>query len=383
MRYPKLLSLEDFLSISARINYLLAAKEPSWVAILDKILAGRTLSGSQKALEVGVAFLVHAYDNRHRRLGPLAVIHPLRVAYALSLVTDKPDVLDLLTIFLHDYYEDIYTAELTPSQRTKLENGYNFLRSHLSDEDSWFLDQRIQWLTRQHHEEYHEYLGRLLLQSRHTPQLIWVKLADRLDNTYDLRVVDEGSDDYFRMIFDALFLPKDERSPTIPQTPTPGQMDEARRLYQMFKNAVFLTLVRRQRLDSQTLEARRLFDSLAAASVQESGRILMQIFNCHVIDRDRQRHLLEDAKRYCQSGGINRVTPAGKGHLLDGLFKQNFDHAERKAREDRLDALQQNKELMIEACVAFLSIFESFLTSEQYHLSGVHTDGLSVEDTMV
>lgn len=45
-------------------------------------------------------------------------------------------------------------------------------------------------------------------------------------------------------------------------------MDEAHRLYQMFKNAVFLTLVRGIILILETLTARRLFDALASANIK-------------------------------------------------------------------------------------------------------------------
>ncbi len=380
----QVLSVEDFLSLSARINYLLAATEPSIEAVMGRLVARRRLQGSMEVLSSGISFLLRAYRNRLRRLGPLAVLHPLRASHLLVLASENPTVLDTLTAFLHDYYEDIFTPEMDSEQRQELEWRYEMLQQQLSEEERWFLDERIKWLTKRPEEQYHEYLGRLLMQARHTPELIWVKLADRLDNTYDLRVVDEGNDEYFRLIFDVLFLRKADRRqiPTTPP-PAPGQMDEAHRLYQMFKNAVFLTLVRNYSLDSETLTARRLFDALASASIQESGRILSQILNYQLVDPIKQRHLLMDAMEYCYGGGINRITSSQRGHKLDGLFKDRFDHPDSKTRKAMLKKMQNDKELMIEAALAFLTIFESFLNSSHYHVSGVKASGLDIEDTMV
>ncbi|MCB9638579.1 MAG: hypothetical protein H6728_02480 [Myxococcales bacterium] len=380
----QVLSVEEFLSLSARFNYLLAAKEPSIEALVTRIGARRRLEGSMEALGSGVSFLLRSYRNRLRRLGPLAVLHPLRAAHLLILASETPTVLDTLTAFLHDYYEDIFTPDLDSEQRQELEWRYEMLQEQLSEEDRWFLDERIKWLTRRPEEQYHEYLGRLLMQARHTPELIWVKLADRLDNTYDMRVVDEGNDEYFRLIFDVLFLRKADRRhfPTSPP-PSPGGMDEAHRLYQMFKNAIFLTLVRNYALDSETQTARRLFDALAAASIQESGRILNQILNYQLVDPEKQRLLLLDAMEYCHQGGVNRITSAQRGHKLDGLFKDRFDHPDRKTREAILRSMQDDKELMVEAALAFLTIFESFLNSSNYHVSGIKASGIDIEDTMV
>lgn len=57
-------------------------------------------------------------------------------------------------------------------QRQELEWRYEMLQQQLSEEERWFLDERIKWLTKRPEEQYHEYLGRLLMQARHTPELI-------------------------------------------------------------------------------------------------------------------------------------------------------------------------------------------------------------------
>ena len=38
---------------------------------------------------------------------------------------------------------------------------------------------------------------------------------------------------------------------------------------------------------------------------------------------------------------------------------------------------------MASAALAFISLFESFLTSPNFKLSGVHATGISIEDTLI
>jgi hypothetical protein len=380
---PSLLSLEDFLTFSARLNYLLSARHTSSAAILDKILRGAVICGSPSTLEDGITYLMRAYSNRARRLGPLAVLHPLRTAHLLVLATEAPTTLDLLSAFLHDYYEDIYTPDLDQNVRQELEWHFSMLQQHLTEEESWQLEERLTMLTKKDDEQYHEYLGRLMDQARHTPEIIWVKLADRLDNTLDMRIIeDHTSSDFFRQLFDILFLRHEEKTHDEPPKAVEAPIDEAHRLFQMFKNAIFLTLVRRSGLDQISYPAQRLFEALTAASIAETGRILMQIFSYHVVDVRRQRELIYDVMRYSQEGGLTRITPSQRGHRLDGLFKKRFDHANRNKREAALQELQQDKELMVSSALAFLGVFESFRVSPQFRLGGIRATGLSEDDTL-
>lgn len=377
-----LLTMDEFLTMSARINYLLSAKQPSFEAILNKIMGGRMLCGDPVLMEEGVAYLWRVYRNRSRRLGPMAVLHPLRVAHLLVLVHDQPRDIDLLTAFLHDFYEDIHTQDTEQGERNEIQWRFEALLEPMDEPTRQELDARMRLLTRAKHEEYHEYLGRLLERAIHTPELLWIKLADRLDNTFDMRVVDQESGPFFRMIFDILFLQSNLSRGLAPTRAPAGQMDEAHRLYQMFKNAIFLTLVRRCELDELSEPAQRLFTALAAASLQEAGRILMHIFTYHIRDIKKQRAILIDAMEYCVGGGINRITPSQRGNKLDGLFKERFDHSDRKTREHKLKILQEDKDMMASAALAFISVFENFLNSPHFQLSGIRSTGISTEDTL-
>ncbi len=63
------------------------------------------------------------------------------------------------------------------------------------------------FLTRDKSEPYHEYLSGLINQARATPEIITVKLADRLDNTLDLRMdlYEDTSGSVYQVIFEALY----------------------------------------------------------------------------------------------------------------------------------------------------------------------------------
>mgnify|MGYP000350550271 CR=1 FL=1 len=374
----QLLSVEDFLTISAQINYLLSARRPCPEAILDKILGSCEVTGSKEAMLEGIKYAILAYANRSRRLGPLAVLHPLRATHLLVLASKTPKVTDILSLFLHDYYEDIYTPDLNQETRLHLDHNFGKVKQHLDEHENWLLEERMKSLTRRDEEEYQEYLGRLLEQSAHFPELTTLKLADRLDNTFDMRIVKQDNHDYFRMIFNSLFLSsgnclKPKKRSKFHQV---DELDEAHRLYQLFKNAIFLTLVRLYRQDREA-ENKILFDALAAVSLHEAGSILGQLFCYHLTDKLQQRRLLMNVMAYCQAGGIEKLTPSERGHQLDGMFKDRFDHSDKPIRKKKLKEMQEDKEMMVNAALAFLTIFQSFLISPTFQVGGIKPTGLS------
>lgn len=384
MKPQEFLKLDQHLSLSARMNYLLAAREPLHAEILSLVLGSAEVFGSEKTVEDGLGFLNFAYQNRLRRLGPLAVLHPLRTAHLLAMATEQPSDIDLLTAFLHDYYEDIYTSDCSLEMQRELEGRFKAVSGQLLPDQQQQLERRLRILTKRKEEQYHEYLGRLMDEARYCTEIIWVKLADRLDNTFDMRVVEEdhAPENCFRELFDILFLRAEVKSYDQTKRTSKAPIDEAHRLFQMFKNVVFLSLVRRSELDQVNLPAQLLFQALAQASLHESGRILMHIFSHDIVDVKIQRKLIFEVMDYSQDGGLNRITPARHGHRLDGLFEERFDHADRAMREAALKELQADKELMTISALAMLGVFESYLSSPSFRLGGVRETGLSHDDTL-
>ena len=103
---------------------------------------------------------------------------------------------------------------------------------------------------------------------------------------------------------------------------------------------------------------------------------MIHLVSYHIKDLKDQRHLLLEAMQYCYSGRSDFVTKPDGSQLLDGLFSTYFRHISGKVRNKHLDILYQNKPLMLEASVAFIVIFLSFLNDEKYFIKGISARGI-------
>ncbi|RLB63848.1 MAG: hypothetical protein DRI90_05930 [Deltaproteobacteria bacterium] len=373
--------LNEFLKLSAALNYQLSARTVGREKLLLTIIGNKPLPerDRQVLLEV-LEYLDLAYRTKRRRLGTMAVLHPLRAAALLSAAEDELRLLDLLSVLLHDKYEDVSQTDFSAKDWKELEERFYNLLKRIDPTDEWYLMERLTVLTRRgDHETYYEYIGRLLERSDQTPELVRVKLADRLDNTLDLRIDYRDpleNVDFFGYLFGTLFIP-DFRSyrPDLPHTPE--LLDGGRRMYGLFKTAVTLSLMRQTgALADDDRAAHALFEALCVASMKEAERILMHIFGYHRTDVRQQRALLIDTMEYCRNGGVVSITDPSAPHRLDGLFLEQFDFADRKRRHEKLDELYRDTDLMIQAAVAFIVIFMSFLDDPDYYVQGVSADGI-------
>ena len=241
------------------------------------------------------------------------------------------------------------------------------------------LTENMLSLTRLDNESYYQYIARLLESAPEAPEIVEVKLADRLDNTLDLRIDLEdplARINFFENIFQIMFVnnykgyvPKMEHSPAT-------AINGAKRLYQLFKDAVLLSLIRLYAPDAGQRSQQLLFDAVAEAGLNEAQRILIHLISYHVKDVSTQRDLILEAMQYCYSGRSNLVTKPDGSQLLDGLFSTYFGHKSSGRRRQQLDILYQNKNLMTEAAVAFIVIFLSFLNDEKYYIQGISAEGI-------
>jgi hypothetical protein len=296
---------------------------------------------------------------------------------------EHPTLLDLLTTLLHDKQEDLTEKRLSPEIWRVLETHYQELLKRIDPTDQWYLNERIDILTIRENERYYNYLGRVLERARLTPELVRAKLADRLDNTLDLRMDlhdPTADEDCYEAVFATLFTNSSPHRPIRKTHPIPGKINGSRRLYQLFKNAVLLSLLRRDRQDRVDRAAERLSFSIARASLAEAQRILLHLFDYHIAEMRVQREILLDVMEYCRSGSITRVTPGGKRHRLDGLFKDRFDQEDKATRNRLLDELYQDKYLMAEAAVAFMAIFSSFMHDPDFRIHGIDARGIHPEE---
>ena len=381
-----LFDLTEFFKLSAALNYNLSAASLNRYNVLMYIIGDKRLDGDEKRdreqksiLMEALGYLFNVYSQKRRRLGPMAVLHPLRSAALFTRSLDSVNMVDLLTLLFHDILEDINPADYNIQEWKSMEDQLYRLLERMENEDESRLVTRLMSLTRVENESYYQYIGRLLDNTQNFPEIVQVKLADRLDNTLDMRIDLEdplARIDFFETVFQIMFVnnypgykPKMEHAPAT-------AMNGARRLYQLFKNAVLLSLIRQHVPAASRREVSKLFDALSEAGLKEAQRTLIHLISYHVKDLHTLRSLVLEAMQYCYSGRSDLVTMPDGSKLLDGLFSTYFGNKTKKSRHQQLDILYQNKPLMLEASVAFLVIFLSFLNDETFYIRGISAEGI-------
>jgi hypothetical protein len=376
----------EFLKLSSVLNYNLSAASLNRYNVMMYIIGGKSLDrGASKDKEKkgllmeALGYLFSAYQQKRRHLGPMAVLHPLRATALFARNQDRLKVVSLLSILFHDILEDINSNDFDTKQWMDMEDRLYRLLERMGDEDESKLLGNILSLTRIKTESYYQYIGRLLENANHSPQLVNVKLADRLDNTLDMRIDLEdplAGIDFYKNIFQLMFvnnyrgyIPANDHAPS-------SALNGARRLYQLFKNTVLLSMIRQHPAIGNERALRILFEAVCDASLQEAQKTLIHLIGYHYKDTADQRKLLLEVMDYCFSGRIDLVTKPDRHQLLDGLFSTYFAHNSKKVLHQQLDILYQNKSLMIEASIAFVVIFLHFLNDAKYYVQGISAEGI-------
>ena len=382
-----LYDFSEFLKLSSALNYNLSATSLNRYNVLMFIVDGKHFHSndtedraSKHILMEALNYLFNAYSQKRRRLGPLAVLHPLRTAALFARNFNTLNLIDLLSALLHDILEDIKPVDFETSNWKDLEEQLYRLLKQLPSEDERALMNRLVHLTKLNEESYYRYIGRLLEHSGDAFQLIQVKLADRLDNTLDMRIDLQDplkGIDFFQNIFQLLFV--NNYRGYIPATshPPPTAINGARRLYQLFKNAVLLSLIRQKIAVEEDPISQLLFDAVCMASLKEAQRTLIHLIGYHFKDIKGQRTLLIEVMDYCYSGGTATVTVPDADQMLDGLFSSYFAHAPPSVRNQKLDILYEDKPLMIQASLAFVTIFLSFMNDSKFYVAGISAEGIT------
>jgi hypothetical protein len=378
--------LTEFLKLSSVLNYNLSAASLNRYNVMMYIIGGKTLDRSaskdkqkKSLLMDALGYLFSAYHQKRRHLGPMAVLHPLRATALFARNQDRLNLIGLLSVLFHDIMEDINPYDFDTNQWMDMEGRLYSLLERMGDEDESKLLENIISLTRIETESYYQYIGRLLESAGRSPQLVQVKLADRLDNTLDMRIDLEdplAGVDFFQNIFQLMFvnnyrgyIPANDHPPT-------SALNGARRLYQLFKNTVLLSMIRQHKSIGYDRALRILFEAVCDAGLKEAQRTLMHLIGYHLKDPHDQRNLLLETMNYCFSGRIDLVTKPDRDQLLDGLFSTYFAHNSKKVLHQQLDILYQNKPLMIQASIAFVVIFLHFLNDSKYYIHGISAEGI-------
>lgn len=383
----KFYDFKEFLRLSSVLNYNLSAASLNRHNVLLFILGEKKLASDEPGdrehrliVMEALSYLFNIYSQKRRRLGPMAVLHPLRAAALYCRSCEVVNIVSLLSALFHDILEDVDPLEFEKRRWREMEEQLSALLGHLHSDSEASVVDRLRYLTRLDSETYYHYIGRLLEESRQAPDVIEVKLADRLDNTLDMRIdLHDPMDDvdFFATVFQLLFVntytgyrPKTEHPPA-------AVLNGSKRLYQLFKNAVILSLIRQMSDIESNRSARVLFEALADASLLEAQRTLIHLLAYHQREPATLRPLLMEAMEYCYQGRTELVTDPNTQWMLDGLFATYFGHTSGLLRDQQLDRLYRNKPLMIETSIAFIVIFFSFLNDRRYYVKGISAAGIN------
>lgn len=378
--------LTEFLRLSAFLNYNLSATSLNRYNVLMFIISDKAIHPDEDAnrdhksiIMEALHYLFDAYSKKRRRLGPKAILHPLRATALYSMTFEELSLIDILSILLHDVPEDISPKTYDSIKWKRMEERIDALFDRLDPETEEELLWRLDSLTKRDHDSYYSYIARLLERSQNIPQIVQIKLADRLDNTLDMRIdirdPIEGVD-FYKTIFELLFLNNYRDADTRVRHHQSTSMNGARRLYQLFKNIVLLSLVRQNHLTGSGDLSSALFNNIARASLKEAQRGFIQLAGNNIKDLRKRRGLVLETMEYCFSGRTGLATKPDPSSMIDGLFSDYFGHKDRVIRHQQIDSLYHNKELMFQTCIAFIVIFISFLNDPDFYVRGIDSEGI-------
>ncbi len=367
----ELVDTEEFLALSAEINYQLSARRLNERALLALILGPSRVKETEPLLEA-LGVVKAGYEGLHRRLGPAAVLHPLRTAALLARTMKDPTALDLLCAMLHDKQEDLSEKRLGSEQYQKMQRLYHRMLEQIDRDQRWFLGERLELLTCQKGEPYNAYLGRILDNARVMTDLLHVKMADRLDNSLDVTVARPGvlRYDLFQTIFSAMFVPRHTGVHIEEYHFLPTEQEGVQILSNLFKNILFISLLRREGLERLDQTTTALSEALCLASSKVAQWLVLEVFASCVTEGEDQRRLLDDVRLYTTTGGIEAVRKDDNPHPLDGLFLKTYG-ATNVGRSSRLATLWEDKERLARVVLVFIAVFTTFQADPKYHVKGI------------
>jgi len=238
-----LFDLTEFLKLSSVLNYNLSAASLNRYNVLLFIIGDKPLHTHEQTdrtnksvVMEALDFLLKAYSRKKRRLGPMAVIHPIRATALFSRSQTALGIVPLLTALFHDVLEDIKPVDFPATTWREMESQLFDLLKRLDPQDEKEVEENLARLTKIRGESYYGYIGRLLDSSGGTADLVQIKLADRLDNTLDMRIdLQDPLDgiDFFENIFQTLFVRNYGGYEPVVNHPASTALNGARRLYQL------------------------------------------------------------------------------------------------------------------------------------------------------
>lgn len=372
----ELITIEEFLTLSAKINYQLSARSLKAPVLLSLVLGPVRLSerGQQVLLEAFHA-LRAGYDQDRRRLGTPGILHPLRAAALLARTEENPSMVELLSALFHDKEEDLGEKDVGPERFARMQGHYKTVLGMLLPEERDRVEDCVHCLSN-NCGSYSEYVGQITDNAKRLPETLHVKLADRIDNTFDVHLQHPGVSNYnfYRAVFDILFLPSFRGVSMGEFHFMPDTAEGVMLLSQLFKNTILLAMLRAEGLDSQDATTRRLFVGLAVAGIREAQWLALEMFNTVYRGVEHQRELLLEVMAYCASGGIDSVRANKAAGDLDGVFVA-FTSGQKVDQKRMLVELFEDRERLARMSLAFIVVFASFINDPKYTLKGIGRTG--------
>ncbi|RYE86678.1 MAG: hypothetical protein EOO75_15420 [Myxococcales bacterium] len=288
---------------------------------------------------------------------------------------EKPTLNDLLAALFHDKEEDLTESALGPERFNKMQHHFGRLREMVTPEVRDRLDLDIRWLSN-HTESYSAYVGQIVDHARELPELLHVKLCDRIDNTFDVHLQHPGVSRYnfYRAVFDILFLPNFRGVSMGKFHFMPDTREGVMLLSQLFKDTILLAMMRSHGVDRVDPTTERLFVGLAVAGIREAQWLALELFNTEYGSVSRQRELLLSVMNYCAEGGVESVRSPGAVTELDGVFVR-FTSGTRADQKQMLVDLFEDRERLARMALAFIVVFASFINDRNYRLEGIDRTG--------
>lgn len=375
----ELITVEEYLALSAKINYQLSARYLNRQALLALVLGPSVFDERERqVLQRTFDVMQAGYQQERRRLGTPGILHPLRTTALLARTVDRPTLMHVVAAMLHDKDEDLTKEGLDAESWEAMQSEYAGLTALLLPEEREQLEELVRLLTAPASATYQAYLGRILDSAARLPTLLHIKLADRIDNTLDVHLQHPGVTRYnfYRAVFDILFMPAfrgiEMGSFHFMPEPEVGVM----LLSQLFKDTFFLALLRATGLDTLDAISSRLFTGLAVAGIREAQWLALEVFQTRLPEVERQRAVLLSVMEYCMEGGAAAVRTKEAGGELDGMLLESFTASRAGQQKDMLTRLFNDHELLIKLVLAFIVVYASFINDPEYTIEGIHTDGM-------
>lgn len=375
----ELITIEEFISLSAKINYQLSSRYLNKQVLLALVLGPADFTEKEREILVDTFdVLQQGYKDDRRRLGTPGILHPLRTAAILCRAMRQPTLIDVLGALLHDKEEDLTEDELGTERWSTMQGRYQDMVFQLDSGVRDRLGAQVHLLSNKGHGTYQSYLAQVLDTARSHPELLHVKLCDRLDNTFDVHLQHPGVSNFnfYRAVFDILFMPRFRGLEMGRFHFMPDQKEGVMLLSQLFKDAIFLAMLRKHGLDCMDPITKRLFIGLAVGGIREAQWLALEVFNTSFPDVARQRELLHTVMEYCASGGVDAVRTTNAGGMLDGVFVASFQASMTGQQKKLLAELFDDRDRLAKMVLTFIVIFGSFINDPSYTIEGIDREGI-------